>query len=978
MHKHSLSSLFIVLAVPICVFADVAAPVFPDSPGTATVFPVDAGVVDLTQPPYGIKGDGKTDCTAGIQKALDDTAGGLKILYFPKGVYLVSDTLKWGFGGGAGGRLWKQQIFQGESREGSVIKLRDRCPGFTNPREPRGVVWTGLKPAQRFRNAVRNLTIDTGAGNPGAIALQFNTSNQGCVDNVTLRGEGPIGLDLAYTTEVGPLLVKNVLVDGFDIGIKTGASNVNSATFEFVELRNQKRLGFLNEGQCVSIRKLVSRNTCPAILNRTSPGLVTLLDSELVALPGTQGAAIENHGALFARDVATRGYARAVVNKAGHRRGLLGPVIGEFVSHEPLALFDVPRRSLRLPVEETPVVPLDPPSEWANIAQFGGVVNDGKDDSEALQKAIDSGKGTVYLPNGTWNLDQTVIVRGKVRRVIGCEAKIEILPELKAQEKPVFRIEDGQAPVVVFERLQGNPWEGAPCYWFDQATRRTLVIKNTTLFVANAYRNSVSGGKLFIEDVSCQTGGAGRWVFTGQTVFARQFDVETHGTKIVNDGGTFWMLGYKTERGGTLLETRNGGRTELLGGFAYALSEPKTEPMFVNTDATTTLILGESAYDWGKPFLDVVKETRGSETRILKRGEAPERDNGTVLPLYVGGPFIALNVSAPTAVQATAISSTEINLTWESPAPAGPAGGEFVVRRDGKEIGMTADLCFTDGNLKEGQTCTVQVGHRASAKGEAVFAAEVKVTTPPDTTPPAIVGARLLNYPPRIVVSFSKPLDPATAADGKNYRCDPVQAFTGVRLLADGATVELALKSLPTAEDLGLHAEGVRDLAAKPNALPATTVKVAPAPQDQIVMLNDYDKDELGSVAGVGDNSDWKGGKVTARVVADGNGRALECQVSKFGQATLAWPKLQGGRMNVVSADVRSSKPNQNVTLQVRQWDTPYTVHGGGSFVVGPETTHASFAFYAQGDNSVPIFMITEGDVTLTVDNLRLATYRSE
>jgi len=77
------------------------------------VFPSDAGVVDLTQPPYAIKGDGKTDCTVGIQRALDDTAGSMKILYFPKGVYLVSDTLKWGFAGGE-----RRPVLQGTSLSG--------------------------------------------------------------------------------------------------------------------------------------------------------------------------------------------------------------------------------------------------------------------------------------------------------------------------------------------------------------------------------------------------------------------------------------------------------------------------------------------------------------------------------------------------------------------------------------------------------------------------------------------------------------------------------------------------------------------------------------------------------------------------------------------------------------------------------------------------------------------------------------------
>ncbi|NJK90767.1 MAG: hypothetical protein HC904_02380 [Blastochloris sp.] len=41
-------------------------------PGSEIMFPADAGLVDITKPPYLAKGDGVTDDTAAIQKALDE------------------------------------------------------------------------------------------------------------------------------------------------------------------------------------------------------------------------------------------------------------------------------------------------------------------------------------------------------------------------------------------------------------------------------------------------------------------------------------------------------------------------------------------------------------------------------------------------------------------------------------------------------------------------------------------------------------------------------------------------------------------------------------------------------------------------------------------------------------------------------------------------------------------------------------------
>ena len=51
------------------------------APTGNAIFPADAGVVDVTRPPYDAKGDGKTDATKAIQKALDDHPNSNRIIY---------------------------------------------------------------------------------------------------------------------------------------------------------------------------------------------------------------------------------------------------------------------------------------------------------------------------------------------------------------------------------------------------------------------------------------------------------------------------------------------------------------------------------------------------------------------------------------------------------------------------------------------------------------------------------------------------------------------------------------------------------------------------------------------------------------------------------------------------------------------------------------------------------------------------------
>lgn len=579
------------------------------------VFPADAGIVNVRD--FGAKGDGTTDDTAALQTALARYPSGNKIIYLPNGTYLISDTLRWPEGA-SGGQFMKRTILQGQSRDGAVLKLKDNCVGYGDPAQPKSLLYTGRAPAQRFRNGIRSLTVDTGRGNPGAIGVQYIANNQGGIHDLRIRageGRGVIGLDLGYTNEQGPCLIRHVTVEGFDVGISTKHA-VDSVVLEHITLRDQRRYGFVNDGQCLSIRGLTSRNAVPAFRNVRGASLTALIDARLEGTgPAAEMPAIENEAGLFARNITVSDYREAILSRVDGEKRVAGPRVAEFVSHPAATLFEGSGRSLNLPVPETPEVPWDGLDQWAGPQQFGGQ-GDGKfDNTEALQRAIDSGKSTVYLPNGNWKFDGTVLVRGAVRRLIGCEAKLS--------GKGTLKIVDGAAPVVRVERLDLIYSEVV----IEQATRRTLVISTVTLGHA-APVTETGAGDLFLEDV-CGTG----WKFQNQNVWARQLNPEGNETKIVNDGGALWILGLKSEADGTLAESRNGARTEVVGGFAYANTARPKQPMFVSQDAALSVTIGEFVIR-SAPFLQLVVETRGGETKTLRKGDVPGRGGGSLVPLY--------------------------------------------------------------------------------------------------------------------------------------------------------------------------------------------------------------------------------------------------------------------------------------------------------------------------------------------------------
>jgi len=540
----------------------------------ADVFPADSGYVNVRER-YGATGDGKTDDTAAFAQAAKDN---VRRLFIPKGVYLLSDTVHFSP---------KRWILQGEDEKTTVLRLADGAAGFGDASQPKPFISTfaafmdpKANMGQAFRSSVFNLTIEVGARNPGAVALHYLNNNQGTVRDVTLRSLDPqragrAGLAMV-TNWPGPALFKNVTVEGFDFGVWSTISQY-SLTFENLTLRGQREAGFENSGQTVGIRHLRSENGVPALRNRGNGGFIALLDSELT---GSGDAAVVNGdgGSLYAVNLKTSGY-RAAISHDGQPQP--GTIITEWVSAPALNVFDTPQVTPHLPIEETPDFPLPPLSEWASVAEFGGKPIAGKKDvpdcGPALQKAIDSGKSVVYFPNGAWAIKTTVVIRGNVKLITALDNRVRWL----TGAEPALCLADGTAPAVVLERFDGD-YE-SQCDWqLDYASTRTLVLRHSFF---GHYRNTVPGGKVFIEDVC-----GGDWEFTGQRVWMRQFNPEARGDKfnVRMTDTRLWALGYKTEGPKTAVTAR-GGQLEVLAGFLYAnRGTDKDAAAFDLTDTTLT------------------------------------------------------------------------------------------------------------------------------------------------------------------------------------------------------------------------------------------------------------------------------------------------------------------------------------------------------------------------------------------------------
>jgi hypothetical protein len=560
-----------------------------------TLLPRASGYIDLKEA-FGAIGDGRTDDTPAFQAAFSALSNRVPLahhtLYVPPGTYLVSDTLQ-------SGRFF---TVQGAGADKTVIKLRDKCEGFTSAAEARPV-WRassteGPPGSNKAVNgssieiSIYDLSIDTGKGNPGAKGLEYHSNNLGRLENVRIRsgdGAGVVGLDLTHKTN-GPALIKNVQVTGFDLGVTT-AWQEYSMTFEGLKLEGQRTAGLKNNGNILAIRKLSSVNKVPAIVSEGGNSMITLLDS---TLKGTakSAAAILSDGALYALRVETPGYKEAIRKRVlvdaqtrdWKSEVVTGPKIAEYIGDQVVTGHGAPKGALKLPIEDTPEVPWgDIHKDWVNVQNFAAQKN-GEDWAPAIQAAIDSGARTVYFPSARYEVASTVHLRGKIERLFGLHSKIA-RPKDAAAGEPVLIFDEPDAKrVVSIERLDLDH--------LQHASPATLVLKSST---PGRYTNALGCGKLFLEDL----GGTDFHFDHPQKVWVRQWNPESHadGPCISSHGATIWCLGFKTEYESSKLWAEAGAQTEILGAFIYPIGQiPEDRPIFKNADSKMSVIYGTSVY----------------------------------------------------------------------------------------------------------------------------------------------------------------------------------------------------------------------------------------------------------------------------------------------------------------------------------------------------------------------------------------------
>jgi hypothetical protein len=603
----------------------------------------DAGVVYPDWVPlinvkdFGAKGDGVTDDTDAIQKAIQSKARSRQLL-FPAGVYRVSRPLV-SLNDEGVGQAWLQ--LYGSGKDQTIIRLKNQAPAFQDAQKPLALIQFRAarepvngkqveQPNVAFFNSIYHLTIDVGAGNPGATGIDWIVCNGGTLRHVHVLSSDPelkgsVGVSMAHND--GTSYIHGLTITGFDYGLLRG-ENAQSMSAEKLHLKNQRKAGILNKSSVFAVHQLISENKVPTLIQEEEGAQASVIKAEI-----SGGASVaflhKRKGAmLYLRNVTAKNTKALVQGVEGKPAP---PTVKEWFSH-PSVSGDKPE-SLNLEIKMAPEYHDNDPSTWAMVSQFG---DDGTGDySVRLQKAIDSGAATIVMDGGgSGKYKSPVRVSSRVKRLIGFwqssaaskEASFKIAEKaLLSVNKEQFTAsqdtlihaewflhinEDGSAPLIIegFHHFPGGILNDA---------NRVLVLRDMNI---PAYINTEKAtNDLFTEDIQH---GANYKIRFGQKAWLRNVDaVFGTGPDILADHSTAWILSNRTEGGGIFVRAVNGAKVEVINSSHFIGSRGVGDNIAYDIqDSDFSLInFSELGFMRNGVYQTLIRNSRQGKTFLLER-----------------------------------------------------------------------------------------------------------------------------------------------------------------------------------------------------------------------------------------------------------------------------------------------------------------------------------------------------------------------
>ncbi|HEY3415960.1 MAG TPA: glycosyl hydrolase family 28-related protein, partial [Armatimonadota bacterium] len=390
---------------------------------------------------FGAVGDGLADDTDAIQAAIDYHAGSrgdkhAGIVFFPAGTYRITRPVL----------LWKGMHLLGHPDHQATLLLSAETPGYANADAPCPMLQLTCGTDQDvddhthyprghgslnwvFHTALRHLDFVVEEGNPGAVVTWWWSDHDCSIEHAHLQlhsGKAAVWMP----EDSGRVHLYRCRFDGGDYGFYAGEYSQNSVIA--CEFHGQRcySIAVQHSRPATVIKDCSFAESRACILTDTTGGVI-ILDSDFTA--PTDGTAIEcPDGALLVSNARFTQCRWAIQNHvAGALQGEMtvpGYLIGTVAQGETTAAFAGPLpAALAVPDADYRLADLyadeDSPG---NVCRYGAVGDGVQDDSAAMQRAIDA-QEIVYLPMGTYRLEQTVRLHRTTKLIGAHRSEVKLL-----------------------------------------------------------------------------------------------------------------------------------------------------------------------------------------------------------------------------------------------------------------------------------------------------------------------------------------------------------------------------------------------------------------------------------------------------------------------------------------------------------------------------------------------------------------------
>ena len=287
---------------------------------------------------------------------------------------------------------------------------------------------------------------------------------------------------------------------------------------------------------------------------------------------------------------------------------------------------------------------------------------------------------------------------------------------------------------------------------------------------------------------------------------------------LTHDHNLYWHA-----NGSSAMAINNGGTTYTVANAKnYESTAQNTDPRLTNLAQSPNSVSdtagtspkgflplgGSSAIDMGASLA----ATYAKDINSVLRPQGMAWDIGA----YEAGGTTSVVLAAPSLLTAAALSTSSIGLTWKDNSST-ETGFQVQRSNDGATFtnlvrAAAGATSWTDTGLAASHTYYYRVN--ALDGTPSLYTAVAQATTPalPDTTPPTLASAAAAGDPSRVILVFSEPVDPTTAAVAANYDITGPIGVTAVTCTQNVVIISVA-PAFSASTAYTITAKNVRDRA---------------------------------------------------------------------------------------------------------------------------------------------------------------------